>query len=313
MSKAPSMPVFPDALIADTTDLNMEEFGAYCMILMVTWRNNGQPLLDDATRMSRVCRMSERRWADRIRPVLARYFDLSEGVWRQGRLEKEWNYVAKLRGIQSAKGKLSAEAKALKNKETTPTAVDERLQPDSNPHTHTHTQEELTLEADASRDVAAKPDDEPIKVDKCGAVSIDTLKAMAVIWRDVCGDVLPVPRTLDKARQASLRRRYLDTFERSLDCWKDFCQRVRGSPFLTGENKSGWRADLDFMLKPVNANKLLEGGYDDHKPRQQQRTQQSRSPARSFGVDDDAGIGGILDGLAGELDASGAGPGFRAH
>lgn len=142
MSKAPSMPVFTDALIGDTTHLSIEEFGAYCMILMVTWRNNGQPLPDDDGRMARICRVSVKRWTERLRPVLSGFFDLSEGVWRQGRLEKEWNYVANLSAKQSEKGKKSAAAKALKNNDSASTAVPVRLQPEANPHTHTHTQEE---------------------------------------------------------------------------------------------------------------------------------------------------------------------------
>ncbi|WP_188260852.1 hypothetical protein [Azospirillum tabaci] len=185
--------------------------------------------------------------------------------------------------------------------------------------TKENTGKELTLEADASRDVAAEPADEAqpdlIKLDRTETASVETLKAMAAIWRDVCGDVLPVPRGLDKGRQAALRRRLHDTFEGSLERWTEFCQRVRGSPFLTGENASGWRADLDFMLKPKNANKLLEGGYDDRKPRQP-AAQQRRPAARSFEFDPDSGLGGILDGcdiVAPELDACGAGPGWRAH
>ena len=177
---------------------------------------------------------------------------------------------------------------------------------------------ELPLEADASRDAPAEPDaaePEAIKLARPDAVEIETLKAMGTIWREVCGDVLPVPRTLDKGRQAALRRRFQDTFDRDLDRWRDFCRRVRGSPFLTGDNSSGWRADLDFMLKPKNANKLLEGGYDDRKPRQQ-RPQQHRTPARTVGADAESGLGGILDGLdlvAPGLDACGPGSGWRTH
>lgn len=92
MSQAPSMPVFTDALIGDTTHLTTAEFGAYCLLLFVTWRNNGQPLPDDDTRLARVCRMSVAQWR-KIRPTLADFFDLTGGTWRQKRLEKEWDYV----------------------------------------------------------------------------------------------------------------------------------------------------------------------------------------------------------------------------
>ncbi|MGR0185519.1 hypothetical protein [Azospirillum aestuarii] len=128
---------------------------------------------------------------------------------------------------------------------------------------------------------AADGDEEPalITLGKAEPASLDTMKAMAVIWRDVCGDVLPVPRGLDKGRLSALRNRYSDTFGRSLDRWREFCERVRGSPFLTGENERGWRADLDFMLKPKNANKLLEGGYDDRKKSSSDQLQPLRPSA----------------------------------
>jgi hypothetical protein len=158
--------------------------------------------------------------------------------------------------------------------------------------------------ADAQGEPPPAEPDEPdlvlVKTGKAEPVSLDTVKTMAGIWRDVCGEVLPVPRALDKGRVAALRARYLDTFSRSLDQWREFCQRVRGSPFLTGDNDRGWKADLDFMLKPKNANKLLEGGYDDRKPTS---ARQPLRPARTVGRDDDAGLGGILDGLDYPMDA----------
>ena len=148
MSQAPSMPVFPDALIGDTTDLSIEEFGAYVMILMVTWRNNGRPLADDPVRMARICRLSEKRWSEKVRPVIARFFDLSEGTWRQARLEKEWNYVANQRAIQSEKGKKGGRPKSLENNDSDKAAALSQLKPEQSPQSQPH--KELTSEADAS-------------------------------------------------------------------------------------------------------------------------------------------------------------------
>lgn len=149
VSKAPSMPVFTDALLGDTTHLSTEEFGAYCLILFVTWRNNAQPLPDDPVRMARICRVSVKRWTDRLRPVLAEFFDLTEGSWRQHRLEKEWRYVQKVSAIRSESGKRGAEAKALKNNKTDEANASAGLKQTASTHTHTH--KELTLEADASK------------------------------------------------------------------------------------------------------------------------------------------------------------------
>ena len=95
MSKAPSMPVFVDALIGDTLGLSPESFGAFCLILFATWRNDGKPFADDDCRLARICRVTVKRWRERLRPELIGFFDLSGGTWRQHRLEKEWNFVAK--------------------------------------------------------------------------------------------------------------------------------------------------------------------------------------------------------------------------
>jgi len=92
MSKAPYMPLFIDALIGDTLHLSAEEFGAYCLLLFATWKNDGQPLPDDDAALARVCRVSRQKWVF-LRKKLTRHFDLSSGSWRQKRLEKEWENV----------------------------------------------------------------------------------------------------------------------------------------------------------------------------------------------------------------------------
>ncbi len=118
MSQMPSMPVFPDALMSDTADLSTEEFGAYCLILFATWRNNGRPFPDEDARLARIARMSKGRWTGRIRDVIAKFFDLSDGVWRQKRLEKEWNYCAEKAAISRENGAHGGRPKSLKDNES---------------------------------------------------------------------------------------------------------------------------------------------------------------------------------------------------
>lgn len=82
MSKAQSMPLYCDAYLADTMGLTLEEHGAYLKILMVTWRNNGKPLADDDKRLARMLGVTVARWKEKLRPVVAQFFDLSEGTLR---------------------------------------------------------------------------------------------------------------------------------------------------------------------------------------------------------------------------------------
>lgn len=93
MSQAPSMPVFTDALIGDTLHLSTEEFGAYCLLLFATWRNNGRALKDDDLALARICRVSTAKWKRSLRPQLINFFDISDGHLHQKRLEREWEYV----------------------------------------------------------------------------------------------------------------------------------------------------------------------------------------------------------------------------
>jgi uncharacterized protein YdaU (DUF1376 family) len=128
------MPVFTDALIGDTTHLSAEEFGAYCLILFATWRNNGEPFPDEDARLARICRVGAKKW-QRLRPVLAGFFDLSSSFWRQKRLEKEWHYVQ----LSVAQKSRAGTASALKRRNSAPTAVVEPLVRDgqqnlNNPH-----------------------------------------------------------------------------------------------------------------------------------------------------------------------------------
>jgi uncharacterized protein YdaU (DUF1376 family) len=93
MSAIPSMPLFCGDYLKDTTDLTLEEHGAYLMILMITWATGGKPLPDDDARMAKRLSIAKDRWVNKLKPVLAQFFDLSGGTWRNVRLEKEWAYV----------------------------------------------------------------------------------------------------------------------------------------------------------------------------------------------------------------------------
>jgi hypothetical protein len=70
---------------------------------------------------------------------------------------------------------------------------------------------------------------------------------------------LPVPRAITKTRKTALASRLR---EEGLDGWRAMMEKVAASKFLTGQNQNGWRVDLDFVLKPQNLTKIMEGKYD---------------------------------------------------
>lgn len=40
-------------------------------------------------------------------------------------------------------------------------------------------------------------------------------------------------------------------------------QKVQASDYLSGQNKSGWQADIDWIFRPNNFTKIIEGKYDN--------------------------------------------------
>ncbi|MFG1377335.1 hypothetical protein [Xanthobacter autotrophicus] len=88
----------------------------------------------------------------------------------------------------------------------------------------------------------------------------DLTTALAEFNRMAAEVGLPMRQVLSRKHRASLHRRLAECG--GLAGWRLAMDRVRASPFLRGENDRGWRAGLDFFLKPDNIAKLMEGAYD---------------------------------------------------
>lgn len=113
MSKLPSMPLFVDAYLADTTHLTLEEHGAYLLLLMAMWRREGS-VPDDDTMTARMLGLSPRAWLrlkPRLMPLLCIYGPEGAKSLTQKRLQVEWNKSIENSLRQSEKGKAGAKAK----------------------------------------------------------------------------------------------------------------------------------------------------------------------------------------------------------
>lgn len=99
MAELPILPLKTDALIADTSHMTPEEFGAYVRILLAMWRH-GARLTDDPKELAQIVGVTPRRWrniADRVlRPV-----QRSGGILSQKRLTSTWMEVQAMREKRS--------------------------------------------------------------------------------------------------------------------------------------------------------------------------------------------------------------------
>ena len=101
MAEFPALPIFTDAYMADTLDLNAEQHGAYLLLLMLAWRRPDCAIPNDMAWLKRsmggMARdMHGNRFNKLIPPLLTQFFTLEDdGKFHQKRLRKERDFLKK--------------------------------------------------------------------------------------------------------------------------------------------------------------------------------------------------------------------------
>jgi len=114
----------------------------------------------------------------------------------------------------------------------------------------------VELPFDASPSAAKKP---------VGADLQECVKA----WNAICGKKLPPIRGLLGERKKQLPARLAELTDdptQQFAEWVKLCKRIARSPHMTGDNNHGWIGSFDFVMKPANLMKILEGNYDNRNP-----------------------------------------------
>ena len=110
MSSVPYMKLWVGDYLSATQMLTTEQHGAYLLLLMAMWNNDGW-LPDDPQKLAWICRMSRRRWEEHIAPALSQFFikaELSVGdVIQNERLSKELQEARKNQSKSRVLQKLS--------------------------------------------------------------------------------------------------------------------------------------------------------------------------------------------------------------
>lgn len=107
MAEFPALPLWTDAYLGDTTHLTTIEHGAYLLLLMTAWRTRECRLPDDDKLLARYARCNAGQWK-RLRPILAPFFTIENGHWRQSRLTDEAAAVRQKKDRAAANGRASA-------------------------------------------------------------------------------------------------------------------------------------------------------------------------------------------------------------
>jgi hypothetical protein len=90
-------------------------------------------------------------------------------------------------------------------------------------------------------------------------------KEIVALYNEILPELRQV-RSWNATREKRLRARWREDKRRqSLSWWRSYFERVRASSFLVGK-KTDWAADFDWLIRPTNMAKVLEGKYDDSPP-----------------------------------------------
>lgn len=83
---------------------------------------------------------------------------------------------------------------------------------------------------------------------------------LVFLWNENSGGDMPRVKQLTDKRREAWRRRWMNDPDEAY--WIAVIRRMAASPFCRGENDRGWRANVDFLLKPETHVRVMEGRYD---------------------------------------------------
>ena len=101
------MPLWTDAYLADTQDLDAIQHGMYFLLLIRAWRSGEARLKNDERALANIAKVSLAQWRKHSPAVMA-YWSLEDGYWVQKRLRKQWDERLEFKAKQSERGKKSA-------------------------------------------------------------------------------------------------------------------------------------------------------------------------------------------------------------
>jgi len=268
VSKAPSMPMYWDAYLADTTHLTTEEHGAYLLLLAAMWRRNGS-VPDNDKDNARILGLTVAKWK-RTKERLSQFLIIKDGDISQGKLLEIWENTQEKITKNRENGAKGGRAVSNKNNDLAQANASNSLNPNAS---------------------IPEPEPEPYKLPPI--VSPAENQDAKDLWNQMAERAgLAKVQRLTETRRKALAARLKECD--GLEGWKDALAKVEASPFLTGENDRNWKADFDFVVRSAKFTKIMEGSFDGKRA----------AIGNSIEQDILAGLG--LDGGSGECaDASG--------
>lgn len=281
------MPWYVGDYLVDTTNLNTEQHGAYCLMLMAAWKRGGSLPKDDS-QLASICKLQPARWRA-YKGILLEFFDDTGDAYAHGRVTKERLKAQTISDKKSANGKAGAAAKWQTESQTIPdgaandmanamasdmakpmaNAMAKPSQTDAPARVFSpspsHTPSELVLEPDGSKSTAAPPTLPACPHRQLIALFAEKLptlaKPKAELWDGKPAEamrarwkwLLTATRSTDGSRYATNEAEALEWFGRFFDF-------VGDSDFLMART-GDFKCTLQWLVKAENFAKVVQGNY----------------------------------------------------
>lgn len=292
------MPMFWGDYHRDTGHLNATQHGFYLLLIGHYW-STGKPLPDDDAQLWRIARADSVAHWKKNRPIIAAFFKVAQELWRHSRIDRELSDATARAGEAKAKAEKAARARWEGHHDDIPEDMHGAYETDapsnasSNAPSNAPSTPQAMLEECPPQPQSSSPGIVGRKngghdAAASSAAARDAFEAYQARARQ---NGWPEAQFLSTNRIFAIEQRLrecggLDGFNAALDA-------AESAEFLKGQR---W-FDLDWLLKPENFTRLMEGRYAE---RHDNGRRQSGQPD-----DYDPELAGIRKALAGRSVPSG--------
>lgn len=251
MSARPWYKRYGQDFVFGTMGMRLELRGAYSILLDLMYDRNG-PLPDDESYFAGVMGITKGRWR-KIRKELVELekITLIEGAISNPRTEEELAARAAFSQERSISGQKGGQKRAKNDQNL------RKINPENEAVINNNNGLE-EAEVKQARNQSPKSEESPPIPPLFDEP--DIVQEAVNLWNALAADiglsqvaVVTVPR-----RRSCLKR--LKSCG-GLAGWKIALEKIRGTPFLGGDNRDGWKVDFDFLMRQSKFTKLMEDGY----------------------------------------------------
>lgn len=275
----------------DTMHLDPYQDGCYRR-LIDHYMKTRAPLKDNDFALARIVGVSYPDWHEKAAEVVRKFFRVKDGFLIHKRCERELAHQDGLTKKLSESGKKGAEIRnrnKLKNKDNlSPPNSPPNSPPKAYPQGGDQAQDR-TGHVQDKIDSTIGLDSLPASPRGATVSAVEVQMAVSIYNETAKRAGLPPAMKISDARSAKLKARLKDAG--GLEGWRAAMEIIEKSSFLTGGGEKGWKADLDFILQEKSFTRLMEGYYEERKPKNDRETpternvREARELMDSFGED----------------------------